>query len=213
MTAEAKIAQGRMTLLQLAERLRNVSEACRRRGVSRSQFYEYKRAFQENGLQGLIDRPPVPRSFPGQTPSEVKEKVIALSVVRPAWGRKRISYHLRLEGISVSASTVRNIWLKEGLETRYKRILKLEQERFRSRDRTHGRADKTHRADKPLFQGAEGGEPLSRISLMPGCLRGGDHQGGGTGLSPGRRRYLRLLCLREALQLEARGDRRRRALR
>jgi len=44
-TAEKKIAQNRMTLLQLAERLRNVSEACRRRGVSRSQFYEYKRAF------------------------------------------------------------------------------------------------------------------------------------------------------------------------
>jgi hypothetical protein len=29
MTAEAKIAQGRMTLVQLAEPLRNVSEACR----------------------------------------------------------------------------------------------------------------------------------------------------------------------------------------
>jgi len=130
MTAEAKIAQGRMTLLQLAERLRNVSEACRRRAVSRSQFYEYKRAFQENGLQGLIDRPPVPRSFPRQTPSEVKEKIIALSTSHPTWGRKRISYHLRLEGISVSASTVRNIWLREGLETRYKRILKLEQERW-----------------------------------------------------------------------------------
>ena len=57
MTAEAKIAQGRMTLLQLAERLRNVSEACRRRGVSRSQFYEYKRVFQEQGLQGLVGLP------------------------------------------------------------------------------------------------------------------------------------------------------------
>jgi transposase len=151
MTAEAKIAQGRMTLLQLAERLRNVSEACRRRSISRSQFYEYKRAFQEQGLQGLMDRPPVPRSFPRQTSPEVKEKVVALSVSHPAWGRKRISYHLRLEGISVSASTVRNIWLKGGLENRYKRILKLEEERFRSRDRTHGRADKAHREGKPCL--------------------------------------------------------------
>jgi ACT domain-containing protein len=52
MTAETKIAQSRLTLLQLAERLRNVSEACRQRGISRSQFYEYKRAFQEHGLEG-----------------------------------------------------------------------------------------------------------------------------------------------------------------
>jgi transposase-like protein len=58
MTAEKKIAHNRMTLLQLAERLRNVSEACRRRGVSRSQFYEYKRAFQEKGLDGLKDQQP-----------------------------------------------------------------------------------------------------------------------------------------------------------
>ena len=96
MTAEAKIAQGKMTLLQLAEKLRNVSEACRRRNVSRSQFYEYKRAVQEQGFQGLMDRPPVPRSFPHETPQEVEDKVIALSVSHPAWGRTRISDHLRL---------------------------------------------------------------------------------------------------------------------
>ena len=37
MTAEKKIAHHRLTLLQVAERIRNVSEACRRHGVSRSQ--------------------------------------------------------------------------------------------------------------------------------------------------------------------------------
>lgn len=60
MTAKKKIAQGRLTLLQLAEKLRNVSEACRRRGITRSQFYEYKRAFQEKGFDGLLDQPPIP---------------------------------------------------------------------------------------------------------------------------------------------------------
>ena len=118
-----------MTLLQLTERLRNVSEACRRRGVSRSQFYEYKRAFQEQGLQGLIDRPPIPKSFPSETSSDVKEKVISLSIAHPSWGQMRVSDQLGLEGISVSASTVRNIWIRESLETRYKRILRLEEER------------------------------------------------------------------------------------
>jgi len=45
MTAK-KIAQLKLTLLQLAEKLGNVSKACRMRGVSRtSQFYKYKRAF------------------------------------------------------------------------------------------------------------------------------------------------------------------------
>lgn len=128
MTAEVKIAQNRMTLLQLAEKIRNVSEACRRRGISRSQFYEYKRAFQEKGFEGLKDLPPIPKSFPNETPVEVKKKVINLSIQHPAWGPVRISDHLQLEGISVSSSTVRNLWLKEGLETRYKRILRLEEQ-------------------------------------------------------------------------------------
>jgi transposase InsO family protein len=129
MTAKKKIAQKRLTLLQLAEHLRNVSEACRHHGVSRSQFYEYKRAFQERGFEGLIDRPPIPKTFPNETVPEVKKKLIQLSVEHPAWGPVHISDHLRLEGVSVSPSTVRNIWLKEDMETRYKRLLRLEEEK------------------------------------------------------------------------------------
>lgn len=129
MTAEKKIAQNRLTLLQVAEKLRNVSEACRRGNVSRSQFYEYKRAFQERGFDGLVDRPPIPKSFPNETPAEVREKVVKLSIEHPAWGQGHVSDQLRLAGVSVSPSTVRNIWIKEGLESKYKRILRLEEER------------------------------------------------------------------------------------
>jgi transposase-like protein len=129
MTAEKKIAHQRLTLLQVAERIRNVSEACRRHGVSRSQFYEYKRAFQERGLEGLIDQLPIPKSFPNETPPEVREKIISSSLLHPAWGPLRLSDQLRLEGITVSPSTVRNLWLKEGMETKYKRLLRLEEEK------------------------------------------------------------------------------------
>lgn len=129
MTAEQKIAHSRLTLLQLAERLRNVSDACRRRGISRSQFYEYKRAFQERGFEGLTDRPPIPKSCPHETSGETKEKIIRLSLLHPTWGPQRLSDHLRLEGTSVSPSTIRNLWIKEGLETRYKRMLRLEEEK------------------------------------------------------------------------------------
>jgi len=46
MTYKRKIAK-RYSLLQLVEKLRNLSVACRHNGISRSQFYEYKRFFQE----------------------------------------------------------------------------------------------------------------------------------------------------------------------
>ena len=54
MTAEKKLAHKRLPLPRLAEKLGNVSKARRMHKVSRSQFYEYKRSFQEHGLEGLV---------------------------------------------------------------------------------------------------------------------------------------------------------------
>jgi len=91
MTAQKKLAQKRLTLLQLAETLGNVSKACRMHKVSRSQFYEYKRAFQEFGMAGLIDRPPIPGSHPNELSEETKQKIIELSLKHPAFGQQRIA--------------------------------------------------------------------------------------------------------------------------
>ena len=127
MTAKQKLAQKRLTLLQLAEKLGNVSKACLMHKVSRSQFYEYKRAFQEHGFDGLIDRPPIPASHPNELSEEVKERIVKLSLMHPTFGQQRIADQLRLEGAPVSPSSVRNLWIKEDLETRYKRLLRLEE--------------------------------------------------------------------------------------
>ena len=177
MTAREKIAQNKLTLLQLAEKLRSVSEACRRRGVSRSQFYEYKRAFQEEGFSGLMDRPPLPRSFPNETPADIKEKVLRLSIEHPAWGQVRVSDQLRLEGIQVSPSTVRNIWLKDGLESKYKRILRLEEQRAGQEvELTEGQIKLLEKAN-PCFrernvESLYPGYLLSQDTFMVGVMKG-----------------------------------------
>jgi hypothetical protein len=44
MTAKVKIAHRKLSLLELAEKLNNISEACRLMSYSRSQFYEIKRS-------------------------------------------------------------------------------------------------------------------------------------------------------------------------
>jgi transposase InsO family protein len=125
--AEEKLARGRLSVLELAEALGNVSEACRRRGISHTQFYEYKLRFQTHGMEGLKDLPPVHKSHPMSTPKEVQEKILALSLSQPAWGCNRISDQLKLEGISVSAPTVQNILNRSGVGSRFERWLKLEE--------------------------------------------------------------------------------------
>lgn len=131
MTAKQKLAQKRLTLLQVAEKLGNVSKACRLHGVSRSQFYEYKRSFQEHGWEGLIDKAPIPGPHPQELGGETKARILALSLEHPTFGQQRIADQLRLEGVSVSASSVRNLWVKEDLESRYKRLLRLEERQAR----------------------------------------------------------------------------------
>jgi len=128
MKAEHKLARGRLSVLELAEALGNVSEACRRRGISRTQFYEYKRRFQTHGIEGLKDLPPVHKSHPMSTPEEVQQKIVQMSLSHPAWGCNRISDQLRLQNVSVSAPTVQNILNKKGIGSRYERWLRLEQE-------------------------------------------------------------------------------------
>ena len=47
-----KIARRKLSLLQLAQELGNVSKACKIVGYSRQQFYEIRRNFQPFGAEG-----------------------------------------------------------------------------------------------------------------------------------------------------------------
>jgi len=126
MNAEDKLARQRLSVLELAEQLGNVREACRQRGVSRTQFYEYKRRFQTHGLEGLKDLPPIHKSHPQTTPPEVVERILALSLAHPTRGCNWLHDRLQLEGVSVSAPTIQTILNKHDLGSRYERLLKLE---------------------------------------------------------------------------------------
>jgi transposase-like protein len=57
--AAIKLAQSRLSVIELARELGNVTEACRRRGLDRTSFYEWKRRFQTQGFDGLKDLPPI----------------------------------------------------------------------------------------------------------------------------------------------------------
>ena len=126
MNAETKIAQQRLSLLELAQGLGNVAEACRQRGVSRTQFYEYKRRFQTHGMVGLKDLPPIHQTHPQTTPPEVVDRLLAVSMEQPTRGCNWLHDRLLLEGISVSAPTIQGILNKHEMGSRYERLLKLE---------------------------------------------------------------------------------------
>ena len=125
--AEKKLAHKRLSALELAQKLGNVSEACRRRGLSRTQFYEYKRRFQTHGFEGLVDLPPIHHSHPQTTPPEVVDKMLEVSLRNPMWGCHRLSAQLKLEGISLSGITIQKLLDQRDLGSKYQRLLRLEE--------------------------------------------------------------------------------------
>ena len=124
--ANAKLAHRRLTVLELAERLGNVAEACRRGGIDRTSFYDWKRRFQLHGLDGLKDLPPIAKSHPMTTPVEVVERIVGLALLHPAYGCNRLEALLALEGRRLSAITIQKILNDKGLGTRHERWLALE---------------------------------------------------------------------------------------
>ena len=175
--AEKKVIKQRMSVLQLAEALGNVSEACRRRGIGRTQFYEYKRRFQTHGLEGLKDLPPIHKSHPMATTPEVVDKILALSLENPTWGCARLSNHLRLQGISVSGPTIQNLLNKNGMGKRYDRLLKLEEKALKEKlELTVEQIAAIEKAN-PCFaerhiESSKPGELLGQDTFLVGTLKG-----------------------------------------
>jgi transposase InsO family protein len=177
MDAELRVAHQKLSVLQLAESLRNVSEACRQRGVSRTQFYEYKRRFQTHGIEGLKDLPPIPKSNPLTTPSEQVERILALSLEHPTWGCNKLCDSLALEGIKISYPTIQNILNKHEMGTRYERLLKLEERSLSHQIELSPQQVAWIEKANPCFrerhiESSRPGEVLSQDTFYVGVLKG-----------------------------------------
>ena len=127
MTALSQSTRRKLSLLQLAEELGNVSKAARLMGYHRDSFYEIRRAFQVGGVDALVEKKRGPRApHPNRVSPEVEEKILQYAVDWPTHGQQRVANELRLQDIQVSPAGVRGVWLRHNLETRHKRLLALE---------------------------------------------------------------------------------------
>ena len=96
-------------------------------GYHRDTFYEVRRAFQVGGVAALVAEQRGPKNpHPNRVSAEIEEQILALSLEHPTYGSQRIANELRLRETNVSPSGVRGVWLRHDLETRYKRLLRLE---------------------------------------------------------------------------------------
>jgi transposase InsO family protein len=120
------IIKHKMGLLNLAEELQNVSQACRVMGVSRDTFYRVKEAKESGGMEALLHKDRRRANLKNRMDESIERAIVAFAVENPAAGQVRVSNELRKRNIVVSPTGVRSVWLRTGLQTFRLRLAALE---------------------------------------------------------------------------------------
>jgi len=125
-TVTQKIIKPKLGLLELAKTLGNVSGACKVMGYSRDSFYRFKTLYENGGDEALQE---ISRKKPNEknrVPEYIEASVVSIAIGNPALGQTRASAELQKQGIIVSASGIRSIWLRHDLATFTQRLKALE---------------------------------------------------------------------------------------
>lgn len=126
MTQQQYIIGRKMNIVELANKLDNISEACRNLGVSRQHYYDIKAAIEEDGLEGLLEKSRKAPRIANRLSAEIEKTILDYSLEFPTHGHRRTSNELRAKGVIVSEGGIRGVWMRHDLEVKAKRLKRLE---------------------------------------------------------------------------------------
>lgn len=126
MTKDQYIIQRKVNIIELGATLGNISEACRKLGVSRQHYYDIKQAIAEDGIEGLLEKSRKAPRVGNRVSPEIEQRVLDYSLEYPTHGQVRVSNELKRQGIILSGGGVRSVWQRHELEKKHLRLKRLE---------------------------------------------------------------------------------------
>lgn len=126
MTRDQYLIKRKLNILDLGNQLGNISDACRKLGISRQHYYDIRTAVEQEGLQGLLEKSRKVARVRNRVAGEVEEAVLEYALQFPTHGQIRVANELRKKGLVISSGGVRSVWLRHDLEVKSKRLKRLE---------------------------------------------------------------------------------------
>lgn len=127
MTQRQYIINRKLSIFELGKTLGNISEACRKLGVSRQHYYDIKSTIEQEGLEGLFEKSRRSPRIGNRIAPEIEQAVVDYSLEFPTHGQVRVANELKKKGVGVSAGGVRSVWLRHNLQIKSLRLKRLEQ--------------------------------------------------------------------------------------
>lgn len=106
----------RLKLLDYLHQCQSVSETARRFGVSRQIIRKWEKRFEEQGIDGLKDKPKTPKKRKTVITEEVKDLILKIKLEHQEYGPRRIKNVLKeLYNINISEHPIYNLLKAIGL--------------------------------------------------------------------------------------------------
>src|ERR1700756_4663966 len=94
MTQAQYIIGRKLNIVELGEKLGNISEACRKLGISRQHFYDIKSTLRDEGIDGLLEKSRRKPRIGNRVSELIEQKVLDYALQFPTHGQVRVANEL-----------------------------------------------------------------------------------------------------------------------
>lgn len=115
-------AHNKYMILKHGLKENNVSKTCQLFGISRTTFYQWKRAYQQYGMAGLETKEPRKPQMPNQVSKAIEQEILKYVAEQPSDGPRQIYYELQTEGVEVGETGIYNVLKRHHLTRRAQRV-------------------------------------------------------------------------------------------